>query len=111
MRRGELIFNYLVLLGPIVLCVGMFLGLGLAIEIPHVLFWLIIALFLSGFASFAKAKLSMITQGRFFSLGTRNMSRWNKVAYYCGYCAMVLGLILSLGFFMWSYFKFGNIDR
>ncbi len=84
----------------------MFFGLYLAIKIPHVLFWFIMALFLSGFVAFAKAKLSVITQGRFFSLGSRNMSRWNKVAYYYGYCAGVLGLIMCLGFLMWSYYAF-----
>ena len=56
------------------------------------------ALWVVGFAMFAKAKLSVIRAGTLISLGTQNMSQANRNCYILGYVLMGAGLILSLAF-------------
>ncbi len=57
-----------------------------------------IALFLLGFLSFAKVKLSVIREGLIFTFGASKMTKQNRIAYYLGYSGMCLGFFLLIGF-------------
>ena len=97
MRKGELIFNLSVFFGPAVLGFGVVSGIVMAVAMPHLAFWVTMTLFICGFVAFAKAKLSVISKGYIFSFGSRYMSLRNKVAYFCGYGAMGVSLMMSMG--------------
>lgn len=94
MRRGELIFNLAVLIGPFVLGTCFIVGTYLSFNIPRATVWISSGLILVGFISFFKAKMSVVSRGKLISFGTKKMTKRNKVAYYCGYCVMGLGALL-----------------
>ena len=97
MRKGELIFNYLIFFGPLFLGIGILTVVSLAFAMPRTVFWSFVILYIAGLSLFVKAKLSVIKQGRLISFGTANMSSPNKVAYFVGYSAMVIASLLLLG--------------
>lgn len=96
MRRGELIFNLAVLMGPLVLGTCFVLGTYLSFNIPRATVWISSGLILVGFLSFFKAKMSVISKGQLLSFGTKNMTTPNKIAYFCGYVLMSLGALLMV---------------
>lgn len=98
MRKGELAFNYLLFFVPIVLGLGVIIAARFATVTPNLSFWSVVLLYVAGFLSFMTAKLSVIKQQRFFSFGTANMSRGNKVAYLVGYGAMSIASLMLLGY-------------
>ncbi len=98
MRKGELIFNYVVVFVPLGVGLGAVWAMGLANSMPRTTFWGMIALFLIGFALFAKAKFSIIKRGQLFTFGPSQMSKQNRIAYLLGYGGMALGLLLLIGF-------------
>jgi hypothetical protein len=101
MRKGELIFNYVLALIPLVLGVGALVSVSIARAMPKVAFWSMVGLLIAGFLSFLKAKISVISKGHnIVTLGWGEMSRSNRRAYAFGYLAMALGFILSLGFLL-----------
>lgn len=98
MRKGELLFNYAVALGPLVIGLSAVWAMGLASTVPKIAFWSMVALFLLGFALFVTAKISVITQGHRFTCGPSKMSRVHRTAYFLGYGGMIVGLFLLIGF-------------
>ena len=97
MRRGELIFNYIVMLGPLVLVFLMVESWLIVSAAPTMYFWVMTALFLVGFVLFFKAKLSIIMSGKLFKFGPKEMSKANKVLYLSGYATMGLAFVVMLG--------------
>ena len=63
MRKGELLFNYAVMLGPMVVGLGIAWAMSLTYSMPRATFWAVIVFYFVGFALFAKSKYSVITQG------------------------------------------------
>ena len=98
MRKGELIFNYALVLMPLVLGLASAGFIGLYYTMPGPTFWGMVVFFILGFALFLKAKLSIIRQGRLFTFGPSQMTKSNRIAYFLGYGVMFLGLFLMIGF-------------
>ena len=98
MRKGELIFNYALVLLPLVIGLVLAQSIGLFYTAPKLALWIMVALFLLGFALFFKAKLSIIKQGKLFTFGPSHMSKSNRILYFIGYGGMVSGLFLFIGF-------------
>ena len=97
MRRGELIVNYSVMLGPLVLGLSAFAAMNVVNTAPRIYFWVMIALFVVGFALFFKAKLSVIMRGKLLTFGPKEMSKTNKALYLSGYAIMGLAFVVMLG--------------
>ena len=84
---------------PLALClIVTSLSIGIFHNMPKMTLWIMAVFFLLGFALFAKAKFSIIKQGRLFTFGPSQMSRSNRIAYFLGYGGMTLGLLLLIGF-------------
>lgn len=98
MRRGELIINCSVVLGPLVLSFGSALAAGLVYSMPQTSFWTMVVLFIAGFSMFVKAKWSVIKQGKLLTFGAAQLSKQNRVFYFLGYFGMGLGVLMLLGF-------------
>lgn len=98
MRKGELVFNYVIVLMPLVLGLVLAGFIGLYYTMPGPTFWSMVVFFILGFALFLKAKLSIIRQGRLFTFGPSQMTKSNRIAYFLGYGVMFLGLFLMIGF-------------
>ena len=102
MRKGELIINYALILIPLFVGISVLLSISIFIAMPSLATSLMVALFLVGFISFATAKYSVISQNLFYTFGSSNMNKTNRMAYYFGYGAMAVGLILLLGFAIYT---------
>ena len=100
MRKGELLFNYAVMLGPMVVGLGIAWAMSLTYSMPRATFWAVIVFYFVGFALFAKAKYSVIRQGHLFTFGSSQMSKNNRIAYYLGYGGMTIGFVLLIGYFL-----------
>lgn len=99
MRKGELIFNYAMVLVPLVFSLVAVGFIGLYYR-PKIAFWIIAAFFLLGFVLFSKAKFSIINQGQLFTFGPSKMSKSNRISYFLGYGGMGIGLFLLIVFWM-----------
>ena len=98
MRKGELIFNYAMVLMPLVL--GLFVArfIGLYYRMPTTAFWIMAVFFLLGFVLFVKAKFSIIKQGQLFTFGPSKMTKSNRISYFLGYGGMVIGVFFLIIF-------------
>ena len=96
MRKGELIFNYALILMPLVLGLVAAGFTGLYFIMPGAAFWSMVVFLMLGFALFLKAKLSVMRQGLLFTFGTSRMNKSNRMAYFTGYGVMILGLFIMI---------------
>ena len=96
MRKGELIFNYAIVLMPLVL--GLFVAkfIGLYYRMPTTAFLIMAVFFILGFVLFVKAKFSIIKQGQFFTIGPSKMTKSNRISYFIGYGGMVIGFFFLI---------------
>jgi len=98
MRKGELIFNYFLVLLPLVFCLFMVRFMGLYYRIPKIAFLGLVFFIFFGFVLFASAKYSIIKKGQLFTFGPSQMSRSNRIVYFLGYAGMGIGLFLLIVF-------------
>lgn len=98
MRKGELIFNYAIVIMPLALGLVLASFIGLCYRMPGSAFWTMAVFFLLGFVLFVKAKLSVIKQGILFTFGPSKMSQPNLIAYFIGYGGMGTGLLLLISY-------------
>jgi hypothetical protein len=98
MRRGELIINCSVVLGPLVIGFGSVFSAGLVHSMPRTSFWAMVVLFVAGFSMFAKAKWSVIKQGKLLTFGPAQMSKQDCIFHFLGYFSIGLGFLMLLGF-------------
>ena len=93
MSRESALLNLGIVLGPIV--IGLTLGTCAANAAfnPVAFPWFTLALYGVGLVLFLVAKVSLLRRGIAFSFGGRQMSPWNRRAYFTGYVLMGLGLI------------------
>ena len=96
MRKGELIFNYAIVIMPLALGLVLAGFRGLYNRMPGSAFWSMAVFLLLGLALFLKAKLSVIRQGRLFTFGPSQMSKNNRMAYFIGYVGMGTGIFLLI---------------
>ncbi|MHB9070610.1 MAG: hypothetical protein ACYC54_09610 [Sedimentisphaerales bacterium] len=100
--QREHIFGLLVFTLPVSISIPILMSVAMASSYPRTYFVAILLLLFIGFVFFLKAKLSLIKQGRLLSFGTKGMSKWNRLSYFCGYFFMLLAVILSMGFLIYS---------
>jgi len=100
--QREHIFGILIFVLPIAIGTPIFVSMSIASSCPWTCFAAILSLLFIGFMLFLKAKISLIKQGKLLVFGTKGMSKWNRLSYFCGYFLMLLAVILSIGFLMYS---------
>ena len=99
-RQG--VANLAIVGGPLV--VGLLLTIASAGALIHPIAsaWLTLAIYGTGLALFLVSKFSLIRRGIYLSVGSRNMSAWNRRAYRAGYLLMAIGLIGTLAILIFT---------
>ena len=100
MGQREALANALILYAPIAIGLVLMILTTSALAAPLGFAWFTLGLYFTGLALFLIAKSSVLRRGIRISLGSPQMSPWNRRSYRAGYALMILGGFATFALFM-----------